>query len=135
MLRIIFIVLGFLFAGIGMVGIVLPVLPTTPFLLLALFFFSKGSKKFELWFTGTKLYKNYLEEFVHNRAMTLKTKIQLVSFASTVLLISAYFVEIIYFRIFIVFVMLFKYYYFIFRIETIDGKDKSKKLIVQAEEI
>lgn len=65
----------------------------------------------------------------------MKTKIQLVSFASTVLLISAYFVEIIYFRIFIVFVMLFKYYYFIFRIETIDGKDKSKKLIVQAEEI
>lgn len=130
-LRVLYIALGFLFVGLGALGVFLPVLPTTPFLLLASFFFSKGSKRFEQWFIGTKLYKEHLEEFLKDRSMKLNTKVKLLSFSSMVLLLSAYLVKIIYVRIFIALVIVYKYYYFIFRIKTIaepkEGKAPSAK--------
>ena len=72
-MRILFICLGFIFVGIGAVGIVVPILPTTPFLLLASFFFAKGSKKFHDWFMSTKLYKKHLESL----GITIDSKITL----------------------------------------------------------
>lgn len=44
-----FIVLGFFSLALGFIGIFLPVLPTTPFVLLAAFFFSKGSERWHQW--------------------------------------------------------------------------------------
>ena len=73
-IKILWLVIGFLAMGIGMIGVALPVLPTTPFLLLASFCLAKGSERFHKWFTGTKLYQKHLDSFVKNRAMTLKTK-------------------------------------------------------------
>ena len=48
--KIFWIGLGLLCVGIGAVGVVLPVLPTTPFLLVASFAFTKGSDRFRMWF-------------------------------------------------------------------------------------
>ena len=122
--KIIFVSLGFLFTGIGALGVILPILPTTPFLLLASFFFTKGSDRFNNWFMATKLYKNYLESFLVNRSMELKTKVRLLSLASSVLILSGFMVKIRAFRIFMVCVMIYMYYYFIFRIKTIESKRK-----------
>jgi len=76
-LNLVFLFIGFLAVGLGTVGIILPILPTTPFYLLACFCFAKGSPQFHKWFTGTKLYQKYLAEFVRTRAMTLKAKLGL----------------------------------------------------------
>ena len=118
-MKYLYFILGLVFMLIGMIGVVLPILPTTPFLLAALFFFTKSSSRAKIWFQGTTLYQNHLNDFVTRRAMTLRTKVMLLSFASTMLLIAFLMMNNIYGRITIVLLVIFKYYYFIFRIETI----------------
>ena len=56
-----YVIIGLLSLVIGMIGVILPVLPTTPFLLLTSFCFMKGSKRFNKWFKSTKIYKKHLQ--------------------------------------------------------------------------
>jgi uncharacterized membrane protein YbaN (DUF454 family) len=131
--RVLFAGLGFIFFGLGAVGAFLPILPTTPFLLLAAACFSRSSKRFDDWMKGTKLYKKHLASFVENRSMTLKTKVTLCAFASTMLIIAFIVAPVIYARVLIVAVLLFKYYYFIFRIKTIPSEKAAAKPPARAE--
>lgn len=131
--RIIWLAVGFLSMGIGMIGVVLPVLPTTPFLLLASFCLAKGSERFHRWFTGTKLYKKHLEDFVTNRAMTLKTKFSLLIPASAMLVLAMIAMPNIYGRLFIVFLIIFKYVYFFTKIRTIPVNMTSEKYEAEAD--
>ena len=66
----IYICIGLVAFALGAIGVILPILPTTPFLLLASFCFAKGSERFNTWFINTKVYKKHLESFVKERAMT-----------------------------------------------------------------
>lgn len=116
--KVVFILFGFIFMAIGMIGVVVPVLPTTPFLIIASILFAKGSEKFELWFKNTNLYKNYAEDFINERSMTLKRKIFLMMFSDLMLAFPLIILDNRYIRIFIMSVIVFKYYYFIFRIRT-----------------
>ncbi len=118
-MKTLYLIIGFLFFGLGAIGVILPVLPTTPFLLVASYCFARGSKRFNDWFLSTKIYQKHLNSFVKERAMTLKTKISLLSFASAMLILAFCLVDVIYARILIIAVMIFKYYYFICRIKTI----------------
>ena len=76
--KLIFIILGFLFLALGTIGVFLPILPTTPFYLLTLFFFANSSERLHNWFIGTKLYKKHLESFVEHRGMLLQTKLSII---------------------------------------------------------
>ena len=120
-MKYIYLSLAFLFLAIGAIGVVLPVLPTTPFLLLASYFFGKGSKRFQHWFLSTKLYKNHLDSFVKSRAMTMKTKISILTIASLMLILAFIITKSVHARIFILVAMIFKYYYFTFKIKTINA--------------
>lgn len=117
-MKIIYVILGFVSMGLGIVGSFLPGLPTVPFLLLASFFFARGSERFHRWFTQTKIYKNYLEDFEKNRSMTLKVKIGLLCLSSTMIAFPIFFVKNNYLRLVLILVVIFKYYYFIFCIKT-----------------
>lgn len=116
--NLIFIMLGIIFMSIGIVGIIVPVLPTTPFLILASLFFVKGSKKFDSWFRNTKLYKDYAEDFIKDRSMTLKRKIRIMLISDLMLAFPLVNIDDIYLRSFIVLIAILKYYYFIFKIKT-----------------
>ncbi len=66
---------GFLCFALGVVGVVLPILPTTPFILVAAFCFARSSTRLNDWFKGTKVYKQVLEGYVTKRSMTLRAKL------------------------------------------------------------
>ena len=117
-MKIIYVILGFISMGLGIAGSFLPVLPTVPFLLLASFFFARGSERFHGWFTQTRIYKNYLEDFEKNRSMTLKAKIGLLCLSSTMIAFPIFLLKNNYLRLALILVVIFKYYYFIFCIKT-----------------
>ena len=77
--KIIFIILGCICFGLGTVGVFLPILPTTPFYLLTLFFFANSSEKLHQWFLGTKLYKQHLDSFVKKKGMLVSTKVSIIT--------------------------------------------------------
>lgn len=112
--------------GIGIVGIVVPILPTTPFLLLSSFFFAKGSKRFHDWFISTKIYKKYLESFVRSRAMTLKNKLSILLPVSCMLIITFIFVGNLHARIVLCILFIGKYLYFFTQIKTITEEEEAK---------
>ncbi len=118
-IKLLWLMIGIVSMVLGAIGVVLPVLPTTPFLLLASFCFAKGSDRFHKWFIGTKLYKKHLESFVTSRSMTLKTKLCILLPASAMLILAMLAMSNIYGRVFIVFLIIFKYIYFFTRIETV----------------
>lgn len=118
--------LGFVFFGLGAVGAILPILPTTPFLLLASVCFAKGSVRFNKWFCQTALYKKYLEEFVKTRSMAAKTKAVLLISVTTMIMIPFVLVDNVYMRITLGAIILAKYYYFIFRVKTLPKSKKAK---------
>ena len=76
--KIIYIITGCLCLGLGVIGIILPVLPTTPFLLVTAYCFARSSEKLNAWFKETKLYKNHLESFVKKEGMKVSTKASII---------------------------------------------------------
>lgn len=119
-----YITLGFIALGLGIIGVILPILPTTPFLLLTSFCFAKGSERFHIWFINTKIYKKHLESFVRERAMTLKQKVVLLSFVNFMLAFPLILVDVLPMRITIIVLIIIKLYYFIFRVKTITPEEK-----------
>lgn len=112
------IVLGFISLGFGVIAILIPLLPTFPFLVLTSLCFIKGSDKVNVWFETTKVYKKHLKPFKENRGMTLKTK--LIILISVYIALGTLFIvkDILPMRIAIVILLIIKTIVFI-RIKTI----------------
>lgn len=94
----------------------LPIIPTTPLLLLASFCFVKGSEKFERWFKQTKIYKKHLESFVKKRAMTVKQKVTILLLADIMIAFPFIIMDSVPIRVMLLLIVAYKYYYFIFKI-------------------
>lgn len=119
-----YITLGFLALGIGLIGVILPILPTTPFLLVTSFCFARGSERFHTWFTNSNIYKKHLESFVKERAMTLNQKVVLLSFVNFMLAFPLILVDVLPMRITIIVLIIIKLYYFTFKVRTISPEEK-----------
>ena len=119
MLNGICVAMGFISLGIGAAGIVLPVLPTTPFLLLAAGLFARGSKRFHNWLISSKLYKRYIEQTFKKKEMTKRAKGSVLVTITCLLLTGFILAPIWHARVVIAAVLTFHYYYFLFRIKTV----------------
>jgi len=118
--------LGLFFVALGSIGVFFPVLPTTPFLLLAAFFLARSSSKLNAWFESTDLYKNYIADFLETRSMTMKTKRYILTMATAAMFISGVLVDVIYARIALVIIAVIMHVYFKTQIRTIPEPEVCK---------
>ncbi|PZH46416.1 YbaN family protein [Staphylococcus aureus] len=94
-MRLILIVIGLIFTALGIAGAVLPLLPTTPFLLVAVFCFARSSDRFYNWLINQKIYKEYVENFYLHRGYTLQQKIKILISLYIVIGFSIYMVDVL----------------------------------------
>ncbi len=66
---------GTLCTGLGIIGIFVPILPTTPFLLLAAACYVRSSERFYRWLTNNRVFGVYVRNYIEGRGMPLRIKI------------------------------------------------------------
>jgi len=64
-----YMLLGFLFILLGILGVFLPLLPTTPFIILAAFLFSQSSEKYHQWLLNNKVFGPILYNWENSRCI------------------------------------------------------------------
>ncbi|HEC37211.1 hypothetical protein LCGC14_1574120 [marine sediment metagenome] len=93
-------VVGLISLILGSIGIVLPVLPTTPFLLLSAACFAKSSKKFYNWLMNNRVLGTFIKNYKEGKGMPIKTKIfTLSTLWITILITIFFFVKILWVQI------------------------------------
>lgn len=94
------IVLGTCFLGLGIVGIFLPLLPATPFFLLAVACYARSSRRFYDWMLNNRLFGSYIRNYREGRGISLKVKIFTLALLWGTIIYSAFFVvDELYWRI------------------------------------
>lgn len=70
---------GLISMGLGIIGIFIPLLPTTVFFLLAAYCFAESSEKFYSWLLNNKWFGSYIKNYRDKKGITLRTKIVSIS--------------------------------------------------------
>ena len=89
--RLVYLTLGWCFVGLGLLGLPLPALPTTPFLLLASYFFVRSSPRLNDWLLRSQLFGPFLRDWQERRGVRRSVKFTAVAIIPVVILGSAYF--------------------------------------------
>ena len=118
MKKILYIMIGCISLGLGIIGVILPILPTVPFVLLAAFCFARSSERLDGWFKNTKLYR----ENNIKSGMTKQAKVRIMCLVT--LLMSIGFImmglkDIVVGNIVLLIVWIFHMVYFTFGVKTV----------------
>jgi uncharacterized membrane protein YbaN (DUF454 family) len=81
-------VFGFISLALGFVGIFVPLLPTTPFLLLSAWLFAKSSERWHKWLLQHKQLGGYIRQFQEDKSIPLRIKIISISLLWATILFS-----------------------------------------------
>lgn len=79
-MKILYLILGLLFVSLGFIGIFIPVWPTTPFILLSIFFLSKSNKDFNQYILNNKWIGRHIRNYYEKRSMEKSFKIKTLTF-------------------------------------------------------
>jgi len=86
--------------GVGIAGIFIPILPTTPFLLLAAYCYMRSSNRLYRWLLNNRFFGSYVKNYVEGRGMPLHLKVITIALLwTTIGLTTAFGVENIAIRI------------------------------------
>ncbi|GAB6746524.1 YbaN family protein [Streptococcus uberis] len=99
MKKTLYIIAGCVSFVLAIIGIPLPILPTTPLLLLAGFCFSRSSDRFNNWLRGTKVYKYYVGDYLETRIIKRERKKQILIQVWTLMGISIIFAPFVWMKI------------------------------------
>lgn len=122
MLITLFLILGFLSLALGILGIFLPGLPTTPFVILASYSFIKSSPRLHKWLLDSRL-GDYIRKYEQNPGLHRKTKIYIIFLMTIICSISIiFFIQSVMLRILVGVAGLIGVISVIFFIPTIKGK-------------
>ena len=92
MKRTLLIGIGTLCVGLGFIGIFVPLLPTTPFLLLAAACYARGSQRFYNWLITNRWFGQYIRNYREKRGIPLRAKIIAITLIWVTILFSVFFV-------------------------------------------
>lgn len=90
-MRIFFIVLGVLCVILAALGVILPGLPATPFLLLASYSFARSSKRMHDWLVNSRIFGPILSDFLDRKGIRLHIKIISIALMWSMMLLSVFF--------------------------------------------
>ena len=88
--RYVFLTLGAISFALGTAGIILPLLPTVPLYMLALFCLARGSERLHKMFLESSLYQKTVGAYERDKALTLRTKLSILASVTTIMAIGAY---------------------------------------------
>ncbi len=80
--------------ALGIVGVVLPVVPTTPFLLLAAACYARSSERFYIWLLTNRIFGAYIRDWREHRGLALPLKIWIITVLASTMGLSMYFVPL-----------------------------------------
>ena len=90
LVKFLLIVAGTFFLIIGIIGIFIPLLPTTPFLVLAAACYAKSSERFYNWLIKNKWFGSYIKNYRDGKGISLKHKLYTVSLLWVTISFSAF---------------------------------------------
>lgn len=97
--RALLVVAGFAFVALGVIGIFVPVMPTTIFLILAASCFIRSSDRFYQWLIRNKIFGKMILNYREKRGISRKSKLISILFLWLTISISIYFVNLLWVRI------------------------------------
>ena len=109
--RLFFLTGGFISLTVGLIGIILPIIPTTPFLLLSGFCFAKSSTRFETWLRKTKVYQFYVADYAETKSISASRKKKIIWQIYLLMGISIWLAPLIWIKIGLFLLTLFITYY------------------------
>ena len=88
--RILLLIAGWFFISLAIAGAIIPLVPTTPFLLVAAACFFRSSPRFYKWLLNNKLFGKYIRDYKENKGVPVNVKLVALIFLWTSILVSAF---------------------------------------------
>lgn len=123
MKRTILIIIGWLAVVLATLGVVLPLLPTTPFLMLAAWCFARSSPRFHHWLLYRSWFGSYIRHWQNHRALPPGAKPRALIFIVLTFAVSLYLVNILWVRLLLL-LMMCALLFFMWRMPVIDEKQQ-----------
>ena len=97
--RVLFFIAGSICLALGIIGIVLPILPTTPFLLLAAACYASSSEKAYNWMLNNKVFGKYIRDYREGKGLPVKIRIITITLLWITIIISIIFIKILWVQV------------------------------------